>query len=133
MSMPVFDSNGNCQAPWTCEHRLPEVAAMVQFRNLTDKAFNVSNWWSNNQNQFAFGRGNVGYVAINYSNNETLQKEFQTSLPAGTYCNIVGPGYRPSQGTCEHTVEVSSSGTFTTQMPPMSALVLLNSTSSKLK
>lgn len=131
-SSPVFDGGGNCLAPWTCEHRLPEVAAMVQFRNHTDPAFFVNDWWTNGRDQIAFGRGSLGFVALNYSN-QSLTKEFSTSLPAGEYCNIVGGTYNLRDKSCAETVEVNARGILKAKMPPMSALVLLKTSSVKFR
>jgi alpha-amylase len=44
---------------WVCEHRWCETAGMVGFRNAVGGAA-VGNWWSNGNNQIAFGRGAAG-------------------------------------------------------------------------
>src|SRR5207253_2327652 len=41
-TLPVLNNDNQCRAPFTCEHRRPEVAAMVDFRNQTDKVFNLT-------------------------------------------------------------------------------------------
>ena len=83
-------SNGqaNCGNEWICEHRWAPIANMVAFRNYTQSAPNVTNWWSNGGNLIAFGRGNRGFVVIN---NETAPADrwFNTGMPAGTYCDII--------------------------------------------
>lgn len=126
---PVLDQNDRCQAPWTCEHRSRELAAMVDFRNQTDKVFQLTNWWTNGKDQLAFGRGSVGYVAINYSSSD-LSKEFKTSLPAGQYCNMISKEYIVSKRQCSHPVTVDHQGVVRTTIPAMSALVLMQSASS---
>ena len=37
---------------------------MVQFRNAAGNSA-VQNWWDNGNNQIAFSRGNVAFIAIN--------------------------------------------------------------------
>ena len=58
------DGTPDCgQGRWVCEHRWPDEAGMVGFRNYTAGAA-VSNWWSDNNNAIAFGRGDKGFVII---------------------------------------------------------------------
>lgn len=111
---PVLDDKGRCQAPWTCEHRLPEVAALVQFRNLTDKEFYISQWWSLAPDQIAYVRGQSGFVVINAGKN-TLKKKFTLPFPMGTYKNLLEPGtvYR-----------VDGQGQLNLTLSPQKALVL---------
>jgi alpha-amylase len=128
-TLPILDGNDKCQGPWTCEHRRQEIAAMVDFRNQTDKVFNLVNWWSNGHDQIAFGRGHTGFVSINYSNS-TLSREFQTSLPEGIYCNLLGNGYNVRQRSCGEGYKVDNNGKLTATLPPMTALVLMKQASS---
>ena len=131
MTNAVLDDQGDCVAPWTCEHRLPEVAAMVQFRNQTDRAFKVTDWWTNNRDQLSFSRGNAGFVAMNFSS-QSLTQSFKTSLPAGIYCNILAADYK--NGNCGAGVQVNADGTLRAQLAPLSAMALLSSSStSKVK
>lgn len=123
----ILDSRNHCQAPWTCEHRLKEVAAMVDFRNQTDQAFSVNNWWSNNKDLLAFSRGQYGFVVINYSH-KTVTRDFSTGMTRGTYCDILDPEYNTTQRTCGRGYEVKN-GFVNVTLPPMSAVVLLNKTS----
>jgi alpha-amylase len=54
---------------------------MVGFRNLVQDA-PVTNWWeSNNGNQIAFCRGNLGFIAMNNAGQD-LEQTLQV------YCNI---------------------------------------------
>lgn len=126
---PILDENNRCRAPWTCEHRDRTLAAMVDFRNQTDKVFSLTNWWSNGRDQLAFGRGNLGYVVINSSSSE-LAKDFKTSLPAGQYCNMISKEYVVGTRSCPQTVSVDHQGILRTTVPAMSALVLMQSASS---
>ncbi|WP_413558543.1 alpha-amylase [Bdellovibrio sp. HCB209] len=125
-TLGILNSDNTCVAPWTCEHRLPEVAAMVNFRNQTDKAFYVSNWNTDNTNYVAFSRGNLGFVALNFSGNP-ITREFQTGLSAGNYCDLTGPSYSRLNRKCtDMKYNVNSNGMTTVTLPPYSSLVLLN-------
>jgi alpha-amylase len=100
------------QNGWKCQHAWPEIQRMVAFRNATRGAA-VTNWWDNGGDAIAFGRGNKGYVAINHEAS-SLTRTYQTSLPAGTYCDV-------QRNT---TVSVNSSGQFTATLGANTALAL---------
>ncbi|RZS87232.1 alpha-amylase [Motilibacter rhizosphaerae] len=95
---------------WTCQHRDPRIAGMVGFRNATRGAA-VTDWWSNGGSQIAFGRGSSGYVVFN-TDGSSLTRTFQTSLPAGTYCDLM-TGQLSGSSCTGGTVTVASGGTFT--------------------
>ncbi|MFF9587382.1 carbohydrate-binding module family 20 domain-containing protein [Streptomyces achromogenes] len=97
---------------WKCQHAWREIASMVKFRN-TAAGTAVTNWWDNGNNQIAFGRGDKAYVAINHEGS-ALTRTFQTSLPAGSYCDV-----QSGKG-----VTVDSSGRFTATLGANSALAL---------
>jgi hypothetical protein len=69
---------------------------MTLFRNAVSGA--MTNWVSPQSNQIAFGRGTTGYVAINNADS-AWSATFSTSLPAGTYCNVI-TGVVNSTMTC---------------------------------
>lgn len=85
---------------------------MVGFRNAT-RGQAVTDWWDNGNNAIAFGRGDRGFVALNHETGP-LTRTFQTSLPAGTYCDVQGGG----------TVAVDGSGRFTATLGANTALAL---------
>ncbi|MEU1785227.1 carbohydrate-binding module family 20 domain-containing protein [Streptomyces sparsogenes] len=97
---------------WKCQHAWREIAGMVKFRN-TASGTAVTNWWDNGGNQIAFGRGDKAYVVINHEGS-TLTRTFQTSLPAGSYCDV-----QSGKG-----VTVNSSGQFTATLGSNTALAL---------
>ncbi|MFF9527375.1 carbohydrate-binding module family 20 domain-containing protein [Streptomyces achromogenes] len=97
---------------WKCQHAWREIASMVKFRT-TAAGTAVTDWWDNGNNQIAFGRGDKAYVAINHEGS-TLTRTFQTSLPAGSYCDV-----QSGKG-----VTVDSSGRFTATLGANSALAL---------
>ncbi|MFB6618349.1 carbohydrate-binding module family 20 domain-containing protein [Streptomyces sp. NPDC056367] len=71
---------------WKCQHAWREISSMVAFRN-TARGQAVTDWWDNGGDQIAFGRGSKAYVAINHEAS-ALTRTFQTSLPAGDYCDV---------------------------------------------
>ncbi|MEV7971720.1 carbohydrate-binding module family 20 domain-containing protein [Cellulomonas sp. NPDC089187] len=111
----VPDANCSSQS-WTCTQRWTEIAGMVGFHNQVDGTA-LTHWWDDGSNHIAFGRGNQGYVTINNSA-AAVTRTYQTSLPAGTYCDVV------ASKTCAVTYTVSSAGTFTATVPAYGALAL---------
>ncbi|WP_413287713.1 alpha-amylase [Bdellovibrio sp. HCB337] len=129
-TLGILDNQDLCVSPWTCEHREASVAAMVEFRNQTDKAFGATNWWDNGKDAVAFSRGSFGFVAINYSN-QTLSRSFSTSMADGVYCNILDENYELTQKSCSQGIKVKN-GSVTLSLPPHSAVALLKKTSTKI-
>ncbi|MGW1405226.1 carbohydrate-binding module family 20 domain-containing protein [Streptomyces sp. NPDC002403] len=97
---------------WKCQHAWREISSMVGFRN-TARGEAVTNWWDNGGDQIAFGRGSKAYVAINHEGS-SLTRTFQTSLPAGDYCDI-----QSGNG-----VTVNGSGQFTATLGANTAVAL---------
>ena len=128
-TLPILDSQNNCRSPWTCEHRQPEIARLVDFRNQTDRAFKVQNWWSNGKDALAFSRGTLGFVVINSSANN-LNKEFTTSLPDGTYCNILDNDLLFPPSSCAG--YLVQNGKVKLLVAPKTAIVLLKTTTKKI-
>jgi len=110
-----------CGSGWECEHRVRMEANMVGVRNASAGAA-VTNWWSNGSNQIAFGRGSAAFVAFN-RNGSALTRTFQTSLPAGTYCDVMSGDANGT--TCTGTTyTVDSSSQVTATVPANGALAL---------
>lgn len=66
---------------------------MVGFRNNVGEA-NLTDWWSNDQRQFAFARQGKGFVVINAGKLlHVLSLGISTSLPKGTYCDVISGDY----------------------------------------
>ncbi|MFJ3877943.1 carbohydrate-binding module family 20 domain-containing protein [Streptomyces sp. NPDC090077] len=103
---------------WKCQHAWPEIASMVAWRN-TARGQGVTDWWDDGGDRIAFGRGTKAYVAINHEAT-ALTRTFQTSLPAGTYCDVQSGG--GSGGG--RAVTVDSGGRFTATLQPQTALAL---------
>jgi len=73
---------------WNWEHHHPYIYKMVQFRNKTDEKFYVTNWWSNGNNQIAFGRDDLGFIAINRENSP-MTEVLQTNMSPGNYSDLL--------------------------------------------
>lgn len=123
---PPADGSGittavSCGNGWVCEHRWRTTANLVGFRNAVTGT-GVSNWWSNGSNQIAFGRNGKGYVVFN-RDGVPLTRTFQTSLPAGTYCDVANGDVNGT--TCTGTTyTVDASGKFTATVPAGAMLAL---------
>ncbi|XP_061879415.1 pancreatic alpha-amylase [Entelurus aequoreus] len=76
-----------CGDGWVCEHRWRQIKNMVIFRNVVDRQ-PQSNWWDNQSNQVAFGRGNRGFIVFN-NDDWNLDVNLNTGMPSGTYCDVI--------------------------------------------
>jgi alpha-amylase len=90
---------------------------MVEFRNFVADAA-VSNWQVLSHTSIAFGRGDLGFVAINIGA-EPIDASLKTGLQAGHYCNIL-------TGCEGERMTVTSAGTLNTTLAPMSAIAIHN-------
>ncbi|MCM5678390.1 alpha amylase C-terminal domain-containing protein [Schlegelella sp. S2-27] len=100
---------------WVCEHRWRGIGNMVAFRNATVDNWFVSDWWSNGNNQIAFGRGDKGFVVINKEGN-ALTRSFKTSLPAGQYCDVISGDF--NNGTCTGSIVTVDAGGYAMMSAP---------------
>nr|WP_217698398.1 alpha-amylase family protein [Peterkaempfera griseoplana] len=107
---------------WKCQHRWQQIANMVGFRNATAGTA-VTNWWANGNNAIAFGRGSKGYVAINHEGG-SISQTFQTSLPAGSYCDVQHGDPSSGGGCTGPKYTVNSSGQFTATVGAGDAIAL---------
>ena len=123
---------------WMCEHRWRPIANMVGFRNAVNANWDpVANWWDNGDKQIAFGRGSLGFVAINAqagSNPETFGPEgngwIQTGLPAGHYCDVIHSTISDDKTEClgddgaVALIQVQTDGKANLQVNAMDAMAL---------
>jgi alpha-amylase len=107
---------------WKCQHAWRQIANMVAFRNAAAGTA-VTNWWSNGNNAIAFGRGSAAYVVINHEGS-AISQTFQTSLPAGRYCDVQHGDPGPSSACSGPTYTVASNGTFTATVGAGDAVAL---------
>ena len=99
---------------WKCQHLWSQIANMVAFRNAV-AGTPVANWWDNGNDAIAFSRGGKGFVAINRETGP-ITHTFQTSLPAGGYCDV-------QRGGCTRH-QVDSNGRFTATIGAGDAIAL---------
>lgn len=111
----VPDANCDSDA-WTCTQRWTEIQGMVGFHNAV-AGTEVTNWWDDGANQIAYGRGDKGFVAMNNTGSATT-RTYTSSLPAGTYCDVV------ASSDCSETITVAADGTFSATLPAYGALAL---------
>jgi alpha-amylase len=88
---PPADANGfvtdtDCSNGWACLNRDPRIIGMVGWHNAVGDA-DVTNWQAPQSNVIGFGRGQVGFVALNNTTG-AVRSDFDTGLPDGTYCNV---------------------------------------------
>jgi alpha-amylase len=115
-----------CFREWKCEHRRQAIANMVGFRNYTASIFELTDWWNSDRNQIAFGRGYKGFVVLN-RDAEPLTQRFKTSLPPGTYCNIIQSNLTRNGQACtvaEAEITVNQHGQFTATVEAMGAIAI---------
>ncbi|MBW8779492.1 MAG: alpha amylase C-terminal domain-containing protein [Burkholderiales bacterium] len=113
---PYVNGVAQVNVNWDFVHRWGDIAPMVKFRSAAHGQAQT-NWVTGNANQIAFGRGNVGFVALNNST-AAWSRSFYTGLPAGTYCNVVH-GLKNAGGTActSDSVTVDASGNATITVP----------------
>ncbi|KAH8922396.1 glycoside hydrolase family 13 protein [Atractiella rhizophila] len=102
---------------WICQHRWVQVAGMVGFRNNAGSA-SLSNWETGLAQQIAFARDGAGWVGINNESGDWT-KEFTTSLPDNTYCDV----YNGGMYGCDNKVTVSN-GKATVTIPGKTAVAI---------
>ncbi|MGW4893082.1 carbohydrate binding domain-containing protein [Kitasatospora sp. NPDC004240] len=107
---------------WKCQHAWPQIANMVAFRNAAGDT-PVTNWWDDGDNAIGFGRGDRAYVAINRGGGP-VTRTFQTSLPAGTYCDVQHGNPTTGGGCTGTTYTVGADGTFTATIGSNDAVAL---------
>ncbi|OLP82331.1 Alpha-amylase [Symbiodinium microadriaticum] len=105
--------------PWVCEHRRPEIANMVAWRQSAGteglKAFLASD----DGNSIVFCRGTAACVALNRGSS-SWKLTAKLTLPPGKYRDVV----RASDISTCPIVEVRSDGSADLEVPSMSAVAL---------
>jgi len=84
---PSINPDGTCGNGWVCEHRWRQIYNMIGFRNEV-RGTNVEWFWTNDNNQISFCRGDRGFIAFNNEGSD-LNQMLRTCLPAGTYCDVI--------------------------------------------
>lgn len=92
---------------WLCQHRWTPVVGLVRWRAEVGAAPVTDVWLG--RRAVGFGRGDRGFVVVN-GNAVPLEETLPTSLPAGTYCDVVTG--RLQDGVCTGAeVTVAEDGT----------------------
>lgn len=112
------DEQGRCNAEWVCEHRDPDIAAMVGFRNRTTGQ-PVTDWSELNAAAVAFSRGDRGFVAIN-AGKTAVEGRVPVGLAPGRYRNILVSENATDDAAGD--LIVGPDGFVTVSLPPMSAI-----------
>ncbi|KAJ6546870.1 glycoside hydrolase superfamily [Mycena capillaripes] len=107
---------------WRCEHRWPGIANMNAFRNAVGGAA-LTNVLAGTSQQVAFGRGAIGFLIIN-NDASTWKNTWTTSLPAGTYCDIIHDTTTDPTMCSGPSYVVSSTGKLSASVAPRDALAI---------
>ncbi|KAJ6606541.1 alpha-amylase [Mycena vulgaris] len=107
---------------WRCEHRWPALVNMVAFHNAVGSSA-LTNVQKGTSQQIAFGRGTNGFLVIN-NGGSVWSNTWNTSLPAGTYCDIIHDNTADPSVCNGPAYVVSESGTFSASVSPRDALAL---------
>lgn len=90
ISSPHGDDNNSpeCINGWVCEHRWKEIKNMIWFKNVVG-ATKISHWHWFDKNQFAFCRGQNGFIAFSTDTKRDFDHRMYVCVPPGLYCNIM--------------------------------------------
>jgi alpha-amylase len=110
-------------SPWVCEHRWPLIANMTRFRRLTGSA--PVRALAADDREIAFSRGESAFFAVNLNTHE-ISRTYPTTLPAGTYCNLLDArdGQSPQPCPDGSLVTVDANGTASVRIDALSALAI---------
>jgi alpha-amylase len=61
---------------------------MIKFRSVVGDA-RLWNWGDNGQDQIAFCRGDLGFIAINAEIRMNMNINMKACVPPGTYCDVI--------------------------------------------
>ncbi|KAJ7611665.1 alpha-amylase [Roridomyces roridus] len=108
---------------WRCEHRWPAIANMIAFHNAVGGTA-LTNIFKGTSQQTAFGRGATGFLIINNQGSTWTNAKWNTSLPAGKYCDIIHDTSAGPTACNGPTYVVSASGTFSASVGAYDALAI---------
>uniref|UniRef100_A0A131Z198 Alpha-amylase n=1 Tax=Rhipicephalus appendiculatus TaxID=34631 RepID=A0A131Z198_RHIAP len=104
----LMRENFECYNGWICEHRWLPIRNMVHFRNWVGAAVAV-NWWDDDADAVAFARLQRGFVLVN-NGLSVVRGLFNTTLPAGYYCDVLSGSRRDTRTCSGHVVRVRPDG-----------------------
>ena len=106
----VVDASCQPDGDWVCQHRWPQIAGMVGWRDVVGDAARVDEW--SEGDAVAFGRGDRGFVVVNAGDDE-LRTDLATNLPDGDYCDVLS--------TDDCAASTVRDGTVSVTVPPRTA------------
>ncbi len=115
----IPDTQCGTGSPWLCVERWTQIRGMIRFHNNTNDGTIASNWWDDGANTISFSKNGLGFFAMNASS-KPVTYTFSTTLPAGEYCNLYGPG------DCSSAVKVADDGTASITIDSMDAVAIDN-------
>ncbi len=122
---PPSAGAAGCDNGWLCEHRRTAIKNMVAFRNNTAAEWQVTNAFDNGGNKLAFGRGGLGFFAMNGDWDQWSTGEVQTGMPEGVYCDVYHGDFNATSKSCSGpTVTVNSEGKASFNVPQRSAVAI---------
>lgn len=117
----VLDATCGQSPDWNCQQRDGPIVQMIKWRSKTLN-LPVENF-IHTESYSAWSKGNDGFFAINASSTP-LKTTFQTSLPAGQYCNLLS--LNPGETACPGSeIVVSEDGTVEIDLLGKTAIALL--------
>ena len=106
----------------TCVQSWPAIAGMLEFRAVVGDAPRVEG--VSDGDAYGFEREGRGVVAVNVGDEEQVL-DVQTSLPSGTYCDVVTGGRDASEGDgCRGTAYTVEGGVARFELAPLAAAAI---------
>jgi alpha-amylase len=92
---------------WICQHRFASTLNMIQFRKAVSDTAVTEKY--RDRGVYGFAREGKGYFIVNVFKKKELEIEVPTTLPDGTYQNLIGEGeYKISGGVLKTTLAPKS-------------------------
>jgi len=121
----VGDGTNRCMDDinWVCEHRLPAIANMVNWRRAAGAANTLDNFQKLDGEAgtaIAFCRGGAACVALNQGETASWSGAVTFNVTAGTYCNVI---VSDDPADCPK-IEVAADGSASIEVPPKGAVAI---------
>nr|CDJ87398.1 Glycosyl hydrolase and Alpha-amylase domain containing protein [Haemonchus contortus] len=120
---PTFNSQDdtcNANSGWVCEHRWPTIREMAKFRSAVQGTAATEIF--TDYQRIAFAREGKGFFALN-GQSKVFSKFFQTTLPAGDYCDQYAGSLKNGKCTGQ-TITVNNDGTTSLQIGSNQAVAI---------
>ena len=117
----VLDATCGENLGWNCQQRESSIIQMIHWRTMTQDL--PSTDYIHKESYSAWSKGTKGFFAINAAVRE-VATSFKTSLPAGTYCDLLQ--LTDHNSDCPGSeIAVAEDGSVQLTIPPRSAVALL--------